>query len=603
MIGCTELLEALPVAVYMTDTEGRITFYNEAAVELWGIRPEMGSSKWCGSWRLYWSDGRSMPHDECPMAIALKEGRSVRGFEAIAERPDGSRVPFVPYPTPLFDASGRMTGAFNLLVDTSERKRGEIEAARLAAIVSSSDDAIISKTLDGRVTSWNAGASRIFGYEAEEVIGRSIKLIIPPDLHTEEDEILARLNRGERIEHYETVRVAKDGSKLDISLTVSPLRDAGGNIVGASKVARNITERKRHEELRRLLFEELNHRVKNTLATVQAVASQSLRRAASPRDFVEGFTGRVQALARAHDLLVREELRGADIAEIVREQVALGAADGSTRVSASGPFVMLDARMAVQLALVLHELSTNARKYGALSVPTGVLTITWDVHATAERELFLVWSETGVPAVQAPTTRGFGTTLIERTLEGSGGQAAIRYNADGVVCDLRLPLPEGSGQAAVRRPEVQDDQRRPRLIESVAPSHLEGARILLVEDEPLVAMEIEADLAALGCRVVAATTIRRAEQIIKGESLDAALLDCDLAGYPVDELAALLTQVGVPFAFATGYGRDGLPSGFRGTDVLPKPFNTSELERALKRLLERSASTDANVATIRRGWS
>src|SRR5256886_3906016 len=158
MITGTELLEALPVAVYTTDAEGRITFYNRAAAELWGHHPELG--QWCGSWRLYWPDGRPLPHDQCPMAVALKEGREGRGAEAIAERPDGTRVRVLPFPTPPRDPSGRLIGAINLLMDVTERRDAELESARLAAIAVSSADAIISKTIEGRVTSWNAGASR-----------------------------------------------------------------------------------------------------------------------------------------------------------------------------------------------------------------------------------------------------------------------------------------------------------------------------------------------------------------------------------------------------------------------------------------------------------
>src|ERR1700738_5272937 len=149
MLG-TELLDALPVAVYMTDAEGHITYYNEAAVELWGDRRQLGSSQWCGSWRIYWPTGRPLPHDESPMAVTLKPGQPVRGVEAIAERPDGTRVNFLPYPTPLRDASGRLTGAINLLMDLTERHANEAQAARLAAIVATSDDAIVSKTLEGR---------------------------------------------------------------------------------------------------------------------------------------------------------------------------------------------------------------------------------------------------------------------------------------------------------------------------------------------------------------------------------------------------------------------------------------------------------------------
>src|SRR5690606_40023473 len=178
---------------------------------------------WCGSWRLYWPDGMPMPHEECPMAIALRDGRELRGREAVAERPDGTRVPFIPYPTLLRNSAGRVVGAINLLVDISERKRAEMESARLIAIVEGSADAIISKTLDGRIVTWNDGATRIFGFTAEEMIGQPITRIIPPELHDEEAGILAALKRGERVEHFETVRVTKDGRRIDMSLTVSPM--------------------------------------------------------------------------------------------------------------------------------------------------------------------------------------------------------------------------------------------------------------------------------------------------------------------------------------------------------------------------------------------
>ena len=188
MIG-TELLEALPVAVYTTDAEGWITYFNDAAVDLWGHRPQLGTDQWCGSWRLYWPDGRPLPRDECPMAMTLKQGRPIRGLEAVAERPDGTRIRFLPYPTPLRNASGQLVGAINLLVDVTERHQADLESARLAAIVASSDDAIISKTVDGRITSWNAGATRIFGHKADEMIGQPITRIIPPELHENEKEI------------------------------------------------------------------------------------------------------------------------------------------------------------------------------------------------------------------------------------------------------------------------------------------------------------------------------------------------------------------------------------------------------------------------------
>ena len=254
-----KILDELPAAIYVTDALGRITYFNEAAATLWGHRPTIGTSEWCGSWKLFWPDGRALPHGECPMAIAIKEKRTVRGMEAIAERPDGTRVPFEPYPTPLFDASGALIGAVNMLIDITDRKRAEEVKQLLSSIVQFSDDAIISKNLEGIIESWNAGAERIFGYTAGEAIGQSVEMLIPPERLDEEPAIIRRIRRGERIEHYETVRRRKDGSLIDISLTVSPIMAADGRVIGASKIARDITERKRSEAHISVLAREAEH--------------------------------------------------------------------------------------------------------------------------------------------------------------------------------------------------------------------------------------------------------------------------------------------------------------------------------------------------------
>jgi PAS domain S-box-containing protein len=595
MTPSAEILDALPVAVYTTDAQGRITYYNQAAEDLWGHRPKIGSDQWCGSWRLFWPDGRLLPHDECPMAVTLKEGHPVRGVEAIAERPDGTRVPFLPYPTPLRDATGQLVGAINLLVDLTERRRAEVESAQLAAIVASSDDAIISKTLEGRVTSWNEGASRIFGWEASEMIGQPILRIIPPELHDEEVEILARLRRGERIEHFDTVRLAKDGRRVDISLAVSPIRDSSGRVTGASKVARDVTERKEAEKLQRLLVDELNHRVKNTLATVQAIASHSLRRARNSEDFVSSFTGRVQALARAHHLLTERTWRGADVADLVREQAVLGVVE-SNRVAFSGPALLLDPQSALHLALVLHELATNARKYGALSVPQGQLSVSWSMLANKRRMLVLQWSERGGPAVAAPSSVGFGTSLIQQALDAHGGSASIQYAAEGVTCEIKLPLAEpvplgsaASEAAAVRAQSIA-------VLQPTDKPSLRGKRILVVEDEALLSMDLEASLAAAGCHVVGpAATVETARKLITHEQCDAALLDVNLSGHPVDELAAALTKHAVPFAFLTGYGREALPRGFGEAKMLGKPFSQHEVLAMLAQLL----TPRTNVVSLR----
>ncbi|QJB30378.1 PAS domain S-box protein [Chitinophaga oryzae] len=240
------LLQGLPAAIYTCDAEGRILWYNEAAVALWGRTPVVGQDLWCGSWKIFDVDGKTpVPLETCPMAQALKTGEAVRDAEIVVERPDGSRRHVQPYPDPILDDQGRVTGAVNMLIDITELRAAQIHMARLAAIVQGSDDAIISKTLDGTITTWNPGAEKLFGYTSEEAIGQSIMMLIPEERASEETEIIDRLRKGIVVDHFETKRRTKDGRLLDISLTVSPLRDARGYIVGASKIARDITEQKK----------------------------------------------------------------------------------------------------------------------------------------------------------------------------------------------------------------------------------------------------------------------------------------------------------------------------------------------------------------------
>jgi PAS domain S-box-containing protein len=435
-----QILDVLPAAVYTTNATGQITYFNEAAATLWGCRPDLGSSEWCGSWKLYWPDGRPLPHDQCPMAIALKEGRPIRGLEAIAERPDGSRVPFMPFPTPLYGASGVLLGAVNMLVDITDRNRASEYEQRLISIITSSDDAILSKDLNGVITSWNRGAEQLFGYTAEETIGKPVTMLIPTERRDEEPKILERIRSGERIDHYETIRRRKDGSLIEISLTVSPVRNAEGEVIGASKIARDITERRRAQEQQALLLGEMKHRVRNTLATVQAIATQTLRSAAS--EDRDAFLARLRALAGAHDLLTLERWNQAPIGDVVAG--ALNAFQGShgERISIAGPKdAVLDAHKSMLLAMALHELSTNAIKYGALSNESGQVSVRWDLVQGGEAQrLKFVWQESGGPPVKPPERKGFGSVLIERALQRELGGVEYTFDPSGVACTLELKL-------------------------------------------------------------------------------------------------------------------------------------------------------------------
>ncbi|WP_165820313.1 sensor histidine kinase [Microvirga sp. KLBC 81] len=271
------------------------------------------------------------------------------------------------------------------------------------------------------------------------MVGRPITVLIPEDRQDEEPRILERLRRGERVDHFETVRQRKDGSPVEISLTISPVKDAQGEIVGASKIARDITDRKRAERLQQTLVHELNHRVKNTLATVQAIARQSFRSGLLDSRAREIFEARLQALSRAHDLLTRENWDGAGIAAVVAQVLA---PYQRQRFEIGGPELRLTPRVALALTLALHELATNAAKYGALSAPMGRVAITWTVRPGDPPQLALRWQEHGGPPVSPPAQKGFGSRLIERSLALElAGEVHITYEPSGLVCDVSAPVP------------------------------------------------------------------------------------------------------------------------------------------------------------------
>jgi PAS domain S-box-containing protein len=433
------LLQALPFAAFTTDAQGRITAFNEAAASLWGRRPHLGEEFWCGSHRLFWPDGRPMAHEECPMAQTLKSGVAIRGTEVILERPDGSRISFMPYPTAWKDRNGNITGGVNILLNAVDQLKADHDNGHLAAIVESSDDAIISKDLNGMIRSWNKGAERIFGWTAEEAVGKHISLLIPADRIEEEPAIIARIRQGERMDHFETIRQRKDGSPINISLTISPVKNAAGQVVGASKIARDITGQKRAEDARELLLHEIKHRVKNTLGTVQAIATQTFRD--GPRTEREAFTGRLRALSSAHDLLTQQDWDHVSARGMVERALAPFHENRQARIHLSGEDVILGANQALLLAMTLHELATNAVKYGALSCDSGRVSVSWQVRGHGEdRKLCLEWRESGGPHVGMPTRKGFGSTLIERALQQEQGRSGIDFRPEGVICNLEIRL-------------------------------------------------------------------------------------------------------------------------------------------------------------------
>ena len=357
-----------------------------------------------------------------------------------------------------------------------------------------------------------------------------------------------------------------------------------------ARQAADLLERKQAEQTQQLLVGELNHRVKNTLASVQAIVQHTLRRTRDPAEFASSFAGRIQSLSKVHSLLSAATWQGSDLRDVIRDQLLLGPVDES-RFAASGPAVRLDAQMTLHIALMLHELGTNAIKYGALSVPAGSVTIRWAVE---DRLLHLRWEERGGPAVKLPDTRGFGTTLIEKSARGGGGDARISMTDAGIAWEITLTLAHSmaSGQKASNPDELvgsaSPDQRTPAVLK--APGDLVGKRFLVVEDEPLVALDIAAALEAAGAEVLGSTgRVSEALEMIEREQMDAVLLDGNLRGHPVDEIAAALTRRNIPFLFVTGYGPDSLPADFRHVTILSKPFSQSHLLESAARLVRRDS--------------
>lgn len=327
--------------------------------------------------------------------------------------------------------------------DITERKQIEVTLREnerrlgwLAAIVESSDDAIVSKNLDGVITSWNRGAERLFGYTGEEAVGQPITIIIPQDHRDEEPAILARIRRGERIEHFETVRQRKHGSLITISLTVSPIRDSKGKIIGASKIARDITAQRRNQDLIATLAREAEHRSKNVLANVQATVN--LSQANTMEGLKQAIEGRIQALANVHSLFVETRWTGADLSAIASQELTPYSETARRRVVTDGPPVLLEPDTAQAVAVTLHELATNAAKYGALSVANGQVNLTWSQAANGR--LHVRWTEVGGPAVQKPTHKGFGGRIIQRMISQLNGDTRFDWRPEGLVCEFSFQV-------------------------------------------------------------------------------------------------------------------------------------------------------------------
>jgi PAS domain S-box-containing protein len=420
---------------------------------------------------LFWEWVRLDSGSSC--AAALSQGRriivpDIETSELIVGTPDAdeyrrSGIRAV-QSTPLISRSGRLLGMISThwrevhqpseralrsldvlarqAADLIERSKAEARlreseerARQLAAVVEASEDAIIGRDLTGTVTAWNKGAEHLFGYTADEAIGMPNRALIPPDRRHEEAANVERIRCGGRIDPYDTVRQRKDGSLVDVSLSISPIRDLSGQVIGASKILRNITERKRAEAQIAMLAGEAEHRTANLIAAVQSIVRSS--HADTPEDLKEVIKGRLQALSNAQALLSRNRWGDADILNLAREELAPYLRDDRSRVTIQGPHIAVAPQAAQAIAVVLHELTTNAAKYGALAAADGHVDII--LERIAEHSLLLRWIETGGPPAKPPSRQGYGTEvmqgLVKLTLRG---KLSFDWREEGLACEIEI---------------------------------------------------------------------------------------------------------------------------------------------------------------------
>jgi two-component sensor histidine kinase len=277
------------------------------------------------------------------------------------------------------------------------------------------------------------------------VIGKSITILIPPENLDEEPEIIGRIRKGERVDHYETVRRRSDGSLVQVSLTVSPVKDRAGNVVGASKIARDISERVRAQEQQELLYGEMQHRVKNLMAVIHAIGRQSRpKNNPAVEAYITTFIGRLDALLSTGELVLDSRSRVVEFRRIVDATLRpFQDTNSASRIDVNGPKLILSEQTAGSLALALHELATNAIKYGALKTPGGRVTLEWSVaHAAGGERVTIEWKEHPEHAVEAPTSKGFGSRVIASAVSNEVDSSSdLRFEPDGVRCRFEFLKP------------------------------------------------------------------------------------------------------------------------------------------------------------------
>ncbi len=614
------LLESLPAAAYMCDRDGLITYFNARAAEVWGRRPALNDERdrYCGSQRLFSVDGVPIAHDRCWMALALQHDRSYQAQEIVIERPDGSRINVLAHASPVH-VNGEITGAVNILIDFTEKRREHEASLRLSSIVDSSSDAIASKDLNGIVLTWNRAAESMFGYTASEMIGRSITTIIPPERLSEEAEVLGHIRRGEKIDHFETVRRRKDGTPIDISLTVSPIRDDTGRVIGASKIARDITERKRVEALLREsdrrkeeFLAMLAHELRNPLAPIANALqiAQMVREDPKALEHAHGVIQRqLKNLVRLVDDLMDASRITRNKLHLRRERMDLALALRSAVESARSSIESAQQELvihqpaepiyvdgdSVRLAQVFSNLLNNAAKYtergGRITVSVNleaseVVVRVRDTGIGIPREMcdkiFDMFVQIDGSLERSQGGLGIGLSLVRALVELHGGTVRARSDGAGRGSEFVVRLPTLDGAAPHERRAIADGS---------AASSGTKQRVLVVDDNEDSAHTLATILTLRGHEVRIANDGVEAVELAIAFAPDIAFMDIGLPRLNGYEVARRLrehpTGKHTFMVAVTGWGHDedkrrAFEAGFDHHMV--KPIDHAQLHALLMRL-------------------
>ena len=418
------------------------------------------------------------------------------------------------------------------------------------------------------------GQFRIFG--VDPAAGTLSIADIKPLIHAEDLDRIEKLiveQAGAQTFQAE-IRVVRPNGEIRHCICAAALTPTvEGAVSRLNIVMIDITERKQAEERQLLLAREVDHRARNALAVVQAIVR--LTRAPSADTYVAAVEGRIHALAQAHTLLSETRWQGADLARLVGEELAPYRSDEASRVTIGGPTIVLPAEKAQNVALGLHELATNSAKYGALSVDTGSLNVSWKLERGM---LILQWQESRGPAVMAPATQGFGTKIMNATIRHQmGGNVLWDWRPTGLHCTLQIPA--GTNGKSDAEAAVNTAENLVQLPSGVM------KRVLLAEDEAIIGMMMREFLVDYGLFVVGPCCSVSEALAAANSEFDCAILDLNLGGEPVDAVASMLAERDVPFAFVTGYGRESLDRLFENVPILQKPITRENLNKCLDAML------------------